>query len=60
MSRHDPAQVTSETDQQMLDWLAEKGDAYWAANYTPVDLDVNATFVAFQKIVAGEKLKQRA
>jgi len=39
---------------EVLDWLAEKGDAYWAANYTPVDLDVNATFVAFQKIVAGE------
>jgi multiple sugar transport system substrate-binding protein len=50
----DPAQVTSETDQQMLEWLGEKGDAYWAANYTPVDLDVNATFVAFQKMMAGE------
>jgi multiple sugar transport system substrate-binding protein len=50
----DPSQVTSPTDQQMLEWLAEKGDAFWAANYTPVDLDVNATFVAFQKMVAGE------
>jgi raffinose/stachyose/melibiose transport system substrate-binding protein len=50
----DPAQVTSPTDQQMLQWLGEKGDAFWAANYTPVDLDVNATFVAFQKLMAGE------
>jgi multiple sugar transport system substrate-binding protein len=53
-SNWDPSQVTSETDQQMLDWLGEKGDAFWAANYTPVDLDVNATFVAFQKILAGD------
>jgi ABC-type glycerol-3-phosphate transport system substrate-binding protein len=53
-SNWDSSQVTSETDQQMLEWLSEKGDAYWAANYTPVDLDVNATFVAFQKILAGE------
>jgi raffinose/stachyose/melibiose transport system substrate-binding protein len=53
-SNWDPSQVTSETDRQMLDWLEEKGDVYWAANYTPVDLDVNATFVAFQKMMAGE------
>jgi hypothetical protein len=38
----------------MLEWLGEKGDAYWAANYTPVDLDVNGTFVVFQKMMAGE------
>jgi multiple sugar transport system substrate-binding protein len=50
----DPSQVTSETDLQMLGWLGEKGDVFWAANYTPVDLDVNATFVAFQKLLAGE------
>ena len=53
-SNWDPSQVTSETDQLMLQWLSEKSDAFWAANYTPVDLDVNATFVAFQKMVAGE------
>ena len=50
----DSSQVTSETDLQMLDWLGEKGDAWWAANYTPVDLDVNGTFVVFQQMMAGE------
>ena len=50
----DSSQVTSETDQQMLDWLGEKSDAWWAANYTPVDLDVNGTFVVFQQMMAGE------
>lgn len=53
-SNWDSSQATSETDRQMLDWLDEKGDVYWAANYTPVDLDVNATFVVFQKMIAGE------
>jgi hypothetical protein len=38
----------------MLAWLAEKDTAWWAANYTPVDLDVNGTFVVFQKMIAGE------
>ena len=46
--------VTSPTDQQMLDWLGEKSDVWWAANYTPVDLDVNGTFVMWQKMMAGE------
>jgi raffinose/stachyose/melibiose transport system substrate-binding protein len=50
----DPAGVTSPTDQQMLSWLQEKDTAWWAANYTPVDLDVNGTFVVFQKMMAGE------
>jgi multiple sugar transport system substrate-binding protein len=50
----DSSQVTSPTDLQMLGWLGEKGDVFWAANYTPVDLDVNATFVVFQKLLAGE------
>jgi raffinose/stachyose/melibiose transport system substrate-binding protein len=50
----DQSQVTSPTDQQMLQWLSEKGDAYWAANYTPVDFDVNGRFVVFQKMMAGE------
>jgi ABC-type glycerol-3-phosphate transport system substrate-binding protein len=53
-SNWDPASVTSPTDQQMLTWLAEKDTAWWAANYTPVDLDVNGTFVVFQKMIAGE------
>jgi maltose-binding protein MalE len=53
-SNWDSSQATSPTDVQMLEWLSEKGDVYWAANYTPVDLDVNATFVAFQKMMAGE------
>ena len=46
--------VTSPTDQQMLEWLSEKSTAWWAANYTPVDLDVNGTFVVFQKMMADE------
>jgi raffinose/stachyose/melibiose transport system substrate-binding protein len=46
--------VSSPTDQQMLDMLAEKGDGYWAASYTPVDLDVNGTFPMWQKMIAGE------
>jgi raffinose/stachyose/melibiose transport system substrate-binding protein len=53
-SNWDPSTVTSPTDQQMLDWLGEKDTAWWAANYTPVDLDINGTFVVFQKMMAGE------
>jgi raffinose/stachyose/melibiose transport system substrate-binding protein len=53
-SNWDSSQATSATDTQMLAWLGEKGDAWWAANYTPVDLDVNGTFVVFQKMMAGE------
>ncbi len=53
-SNWDPSTVTSATDQQMLQWLDEKGDALWAANYTPVVLDVDGTFVFFQKMMAGE------
>lgn len=53
-SNWDPSTVTSVTDQQMLGWLDEKNTAWWAANYTPVDLDVNGTFVVFQKMMAGE------
>jgi raffinose/stachyose/melibiose transport system substrate-binding protein len=53
-SNWDPSTVTSPTDQQMLEWLGEKDTAWWAANYTPVDLDVNGTFVVFQKMMAGE------
>ena len=49
-----PSTVTSPTDQQMLEWLGEKSTAWWAANYTPVDLDVNGTFVVFQKMMADE------
>ena len=37
----DSSTVTSPTDQTMLEWLSEKSTAWWAANYTPVDLDVN-------------------
>ena len=33
---------------------AENDDVWWAANYTPVDLDVNGTFVVCQKMMAGE------
>ena len=50
----DASQVTSPTDQQMLQWLSEKNDAWWVANYTPVDFDVNGRFVVFQKMMAGE------
>jgi ABC-type glycerol-3-phosphate transport system substrate-binding protein len=53
-SNWDPSTVTSGTDQLMLEWLGEKNTAWWAANYTPVDLDVNGTFVVFQKMMAGE------
>jgi multiple sugar transport system substrate-binding protein len=53
-SNWDSSQVTSPTDQQMLQWLSEKNTGWWAANYTPVDLDVNGTFVIFQKMKAGE------
>ena len=50
----DSSTVTSPTDQTMLEWLSEKSTAWWAANYTPVDLDVNGTFVVFQKMMADE------
>ena len=50
----DPSQVTSATDTTMLGWLNEKSTAWWAANYTPVDFDVNGRFVVFQKMMAGE------
>ena len=50
----DPSSATSPTDQTMLQWLSEKSTAWWAANYTPVDLDVNGTFVVFQKMMADE------
>lgn len=50
----DSSSATSQTDQQMLQWLSEKSTAWWAANYTPVDLDVNGTFVVFQKMMADE------
>ena len=50
----DSSAVESETDKQMLDWLDENPTAYWSANYTPVVLDVNGTFVVFQKMMAGE------
>jgi raffinose/stachyose/melibiose transport system substrate-binding protein len=50
----DPSQVSSVTDQQMLDWLGQDNSIWWSANYTPVDLDPNCRFVVFQKMMAGE------
>lgn len=50
----DSSQVSSATDQQMLDWLGENNSIWWSANYTPVDLDPNCRFVVFQKMMAGE------
>ena len=35
--------------------VARRDDtSWWIANYTPVDLDVNGTFVVLQKMMAGE------
>ncbi len=50
----DSSQVSSATDQQMLDWLGQNNSIWWSANYTPVDLDPNCRFVVFQKMMAGE------
>ena len=56
----DSSTVTSPTDQTMLEWLSEKSTSWWAANYTPVDLDVNGTFVVFQKMMAGRDRRRPA
>jgi ABC-type glycerol-3-phosphate transport system substrate-binding protein len=53
-SNWEAANVSSEIDQKLLEWLAADNTSWWAANYTPVDLDVNGTFVVFQKMMAGE------
>ncbi len=50
----DSSQVTSPTDQQMLQALGANDSIWWTANYTPVDLDPNCRFVIFQKMMAGE------
>lgn len=50
----DSSAVERETDKEMLGWLDENPTAYWSANYTPVVLDVNGTFVVFQKMMADE------
>jgi ABC-type glycerol-3-phosphate transport system substrate-binding protein len=46
--------VSSEIDQQLLEWLSADSSSWWIANYTPVDLDVNGTFVTWQKMMTGE------
>jgi ABC-type glycerol-3-phosphate transport system substrate-binding protein len=46
--------VTNPIDQQLLEWLSADSTSWWIANYTPVDLDVNGTFVMWQKMIAGE------
>ena len=46
--------VTNPIDQQLLEWLGADDTSWWIANYTPVDLDVNGTFVMWQKMMAGE------
>ena len=46
--------MTNPIDQQLLEWLAADDTSWWIANYTPVDLDVNGTFVMWQKMMAGE------
>jgi ABC-type glycerol-3-phosphate transport system substrate-binding protein len=50
----DSSQVTSATDQEMLQWLSDNNSIWWTANYTPVDIDTNCRFVIFQKMMAGE------
>ena len=50
----DSSGVSNPIDQQLLEWLGTDSTSWWIANYTPVDLDVNGTFVMWQKMIAGE------
>jgi len=50
----DSSGVSNPIDQQLLEWLGTDSTSWWIANYTPVDLDVNGTFVMWQKMMAGE------
>ncbi len=51
--------VTSETDKEMLGWLAQKNVNY-PANYYPTDLDVNGNFVVFQGLLGGDMTVDQA
>ncbi len=50
--RWDTSKVVRATDAQLAKWSREKV-TYYSANYYPIDLDVNANFVAFQGILGG-------
>lgn len=57
--RWDSAQATSDTDKEMLGWLAENNVNY-PANYYPTDLDVNGNFVVFQGLLGGDMTVDQA
>ena len=57
--RWDTSKVVRDTDAQLAKW-ARDSIVFYSANYYPIDLDVNANFVAFQGILGGDMTVDQA